>query len=577
MTPPSFVDGQVRNVRRLRQVQSTLFRYGFDIAVDSSGVYRVGQLFRRRSVRKSEIVRKHTTAERLRLLLEELGPTYIKLGQILASRTDMLPADWTRELANLRDSVATFPAEQVLEVLHRELGENATALFADFDPAAPVAAASIGQVHAAKAAVGRQPVVIKIQRPDVENQVYADIEIIRDLARILEDQFAIARDNGLLEIVDEVAQALKEELDYHIEARNAMQLAANMARFPGIHVPHIYQNLSTRRVLTMERISGIKIIDVDALDAAGLDRVELAERFVRVMFHQVLADGFFHADPHPGNFFVDPQTGVISIIDLGMMGYLGKQQREAIGSMVLAIQGRDAAQATRITLKIGLPYHDVNKERLQTDIDRLMQRYLSQSLAGFSFSEAITDIMSIAQKHGLRMPASFSLAGKAASQAEEIARILNPDIEIQTIVRSVAETVIKDRLKPPEVARELFSDGMEAVRLVREMPVVAEDVLKQMQEGRLRLRLYIPGLDGGALDFRIIASRLTAGLIVAGMAIGSATAMSASPADTQPFIPVIGTIGFILSMVLGGLMVVMVFWDLWRANRLMRRERRNQR
>jgi ubiquinone biosynthesis protein len=551
----------IRNIQRWRTVQAILLRYGFDFLIGREEIAEVRRFLHNSLHLPVGEFNEHTLPVRVRLMLQELGPFYVKLGQILSSRASFLPQEWITELTKLQDAVPPFPYEQVQDIILTELGALPHEIFAEFDPI-PVAAASIGQVHRARLMDGTE-VVVKVQRPNIQQQVQSDVAIMREIARLVEDRTQLGKRLGLVGTIEEFSQVLREEMDYRNEAANADRLRKNLVDFWQVRVPVMYWNKTTPRVLTMERIAGVKINDLEQLRASGCDLHALADVFIRSLFQQLLIDGFFHADPHPGNLFVDLTDCKLAYIDLGMTGNLMAEQREMLTEIVLGVLRRDSREVARILMKFGTRYRPVNESNLRRAIDRIIMRYMDVSLAQVSFSEMMSDLLRAVFVNGIRLPSELSVAVKALMQGEQVARDLNPDVRIFEILNAIARQLILKRLDP-RLLLDNFSDVLrEANRLSRVIPRATETLLTQMAEGTFHIGLDIPDFKREMAHLYAIANRLTAGLIVAGMIIGSAIAMGVPPDQSWSLIPILGVIGFILSMVVAGLLVSSVFLDQW--------------
>lgn len=498
-------------------------------------------------------------------MLQELGPVYVKLGQIMSSRSDLLPPEWITELTKLQDKVAPFPYEQVRQVIIDELGAPPEELYNHFDPT-PVASASIGQVHRACLPDG-QAVVVKVQRPDIKPQIQADVEIIRKIAGLIQTHTTWGREFGVVDITEEFTSTLVDEINYVNEGHNADILRHNLASQSCVHIPAIYWEWVTSRVLTMEYVRGVKISNLEALDQAEVDRAALADVFIRSMFQQSLADGFFHADPHAGNVLVNLENGVLNYIDLGMMGTLVEEHREQLGDIVMAALQRDSREVVRIALILGVPFKEVKEIALRRDINLILNRYLAAGLSDISFTAILAEVINTIYKHGIRLPSDLTLGAKALTQAEAIAHTLDPDIKIVEIAQAAAQQVVWQRMNPRTVVAHLTQNARETVRLARSLPRTLERLLGQIESGTLQVKLDAPSWKGQARHLSTIANRLTAGLIVTGLTIGSAIVMGISPEHSWAFIPVLGVIGFTVSATLGIMLVWSVLLDIWRTGR----------
>ncbi len=323
----------VSHLDRYREIAETLARHGLGVLIGASGMER-WVTFPRALVRRSRRDQPYSTAEHLRLALEELGPTFVKLGQLLSTRSDLLPPAYLVELARLQDALPPVPGQVVRELVEQELGRAPDDVFVHFD-SVPLASASIGQAHAATLQDGTEEVV-KVRRPGAVEQIEVDLEILHNLAAQASRRWKEAADYDLPGLAQEFARTLRAELDYLAEGRNAERFATNFAGDEGVHIPQVYWETSTSRVLTLERIRGVKVSDLEALDAGGIDRQSLAARAAEVAAQMIFDDGFFHADPHPGNLFIEPD-GRIGLIDFGMVGVVDAELRERLAVLLVAL------------------------------------------------------------------------------------------------------------------------------------------------------------------------------------------------------------------------------------------------
>jgi ubiquinone biosynthesis protein len=551
----------LRNIQRLREVQNLIFRYGFGFVLGINEVKGIRKKLRLSSQQLDET----TAAERLRNMLQELGPTYIKFGQLLASRGDLLPPDWTQELSKLQDQVPAFSFHEVCKVVEKEFGKSIEQVYFEFDEV-PIAAASIGQVHHAKL-LDMTPVVVKVQRPRTAARVQSDIEIIREIAKLVESRISWGKRYGIVAVFDEFAHALALEMDYRNEATNADRLRHQMASVAHVHVPHTYWNLTTEKVLTMEAIDGIKINDVEALDAAGVDREEMARVFIQCLFHQILVDGFFHSDPHPGNLLICPSNARLVFLDLGQMGRLMPEQLVELSDLIEAVLRRDSLDVTRILLTIGTPFKKIDEHALRKNADYIINRYLDTSLDRIYFSAFCGEILGLINRHGLRLPSEFTMGIKAIIQGEEIARALDPDIKVIGVIHGIYQQLIKKMLNPANMF-DILRDGLrEVVRLREVLPRAVESILKQLEGGSLTITLQIPEFINITSSLMIIINRLVTGLILVGMFIGSALLLNSPFEKGWGFLRYLGVICFFLAMIFGLMLVGSVILDIWEKQR----------
>jgi ubiquinone biosynthesis protein len=460
-------------------------------------------------------------------MLQELGPTFVKFGQMVASRSEVLPADWQAELEQLQDDVAPFSYGEVEQVIRRELGRGPDEVFAAFDKT-PLAAASTAQVHAATLVSGER-VVVKVLRPDIEVTVKGDLNVMQDALNLIERRVPWTRRFGVSSLFREFATNVLTELDLENEAYSARLLRHNLRDFPSAQVPVIYGPYSTAKVLTQERVAGVKITDADALDAAGLDREALAITFFRALLQQVIFDGFFHADPHPGNVWVNLETGRIIFLDMGMMGYLALEDRIALGELIWALQDRDASSVTRVllTMSKGAPIRE--SALLQRDIERLINHNLLFSDAPPSLTLIMSQIVDVLVRHGLQLRHQFTLAVKAIGQGESIMRGLmgdKPADYILEVTYGQLKELLREQLAPGDVldraAKPLAREFLGRLPALRN---AATTLLDDFQKGELAFQMTGNGLDERMETVRTAVEsgvrRVVMSVLLVGLLLGS--------------------------------------------------------
>jgi ubiquinone biosynthesis protein len=562
---------QIGEGLRLQQIYSALVQYGAESLVDSSVVGGPRRRMQRWVYRLPEPIPELSTPTRTRILLEGLGPTYVKLGQIVSSQVSALPDEWGVELDRLQNEVPTFPYEVAREIITAELGAPPEQLFAEFSPV-PLAAASLAQVHRARRLDGRE-VVVKIQRPDLDRQVNADLGIARTMGRAMEARSSTARELGLRGLLDEFSSNLVEELDYYAEAYNMSRLAANMAELPGVHVPELHRDLSSKRVLTQEFIAGVKISNVAAMDAAGLDRAVIGENALRAAIKMLLIDGFFHADPHPGNLIVDLGTGVVTFLDSGMVGELGVGQRiNMIALLWTIVQGDMAAMGQQLRA-LSEPFRPVDDAAFVRAFERKMARYGQGS--GADFKDVLSAGMAVLRDHGLRLDPALTLAIKSMTQASAFFSPLAPadraftdaalDVALEVAQSPSTEAMVKEMVRK------------EAVKRAGQAAHAAPEYLKslvswnnQLKKGKLTVSVDTSALDSQVEGLRAIAAMVMIALLVAGGIIGSAIAATAL-AGTGSAMERYAQWAFFGTLGLGAVLVVIYTVRLFRGERSGRR------
>ena len=546
---------------RLQQVYEIIARYGLDIFVGGTPLRAVWDRMALFMNAQSDPVEGMTTPSKIRVMLQELGPTWVKLGQMASTRAEALPPDWVEELAKLQENVASFPWDQAREVITSELKAPPETVFASIDHE-PLAAASTAQVHAAVLLDGT-PVIVKVQRPEILAKTKADLGVMQEIAGVLEDRFTIARAMDATGFIDEFADGVLKELDYRNEAYYAIRMSDNMASVDGVHIPVIHRDLSTSRVLTEERIGGVKLNDVAAIDAAGLDKEALTRTFVRSLIKQVVIDGFFHADPHPGNIRVDLATGVITFLDFGLIGELTAEERLDLAALVWAVRTRDIGSVSDVALRLCTKTDEYEEASYRLSMDRaLRQHWLYASGAGFS--SVMSAILKTFYANGLRPKSSLTLAVKAIMQADGVARMLVPrydlvGLAIEEIQVLLAHEITLDRIV--DIAKgQLMATGRQALGNIPSLQSATLSWIDQYKKGKLVVEVDTGDLTDQIGKISTLGDRLTVGLVLVGQLIGTAiVAVLLTQMDTTSYawLPLIGI----------GMFVVMLgvsLWVLWK-------------
>jgi ubiquinone biosynthesis protein len=413
-----------------------LLRHGLGSLVD---VFDLRKLLP--GARESHPEVEHPGPEHLRRAFEELGPTFIKLGQVLSTRPDLVPPEYESALAVLQDAAPTVPTADIVGAVESALGQPLRQMFSVFE-AVPVAAASIGQVHSARLADGTD-VVVKVRRPGVVQQVQVDLELLNRLAEAASRRSSIARRYDPVGLANEFGATLLAELDYPREGRNAELVAASFADNERVHVPRVLWDLTGDGVITEERIRGIKIDDLRALDATGLDRAKIAQTLADAYLSMVFVHGFFHADPHPGNVFVE-MDGRVAFVDFGMVGSVTTRTGCGLAKMLLALVAADPAKMADGLLRLGIACHDVNRTAFERDLARFLEQYSRLPLEQLHLSPLIADVMSVVRAHRLRLPSDLALLLKTVMMCEGVAAQLNPAFELIPLLIPYAARLASD-------------------------------------------------------------------------------------------------------------------------------------
>ena len=430
----------IENIR-LWEVYDKFSRFGVEIAMTRTPFARLRGIGDRLTGGSSREIERMSAPAKGRLMLQQLGPTYVKLGQMLAGRPELLGPEWATELAKLQNTVPPFAWDQAAAIIHDELGRHPDELFASIDHE-PLGAASLAQVHRATLADGRS-VVVKVQRPGIQAKVRADLGVLVELAGIAESRFEVARHAGVRQIVEEFAAGVREELDYTIEAYNATRLGDVLRKEPGVGVPAIDPALSARRVIVMEYIDGIKATELERLDPA-VDRDAVARTLLRALVRQVLLVGFFHGDPHPGNVLLEPTTGTVVFLDLGLMGELGEQERFDLLALIWALRTRDPGMMATVVRRLCRPIGHVDEAAYERAVERLF--YRSWVYGHGSMGEVVAGLFEVLGAHHLRMRRELVMAVKAISQAEELVHAIAPELPLVETIIDEAQALLAGEL-----------------------------------------------------------------------------------------------------------------------------------
>lgn len=536
------------HIERYRQIAGVLVRHGLGHLASILGLERFLPLNRRVIYAPSEA---HVSggARHLRAAFEELGTTFIKLGQVLSTRADLLPLDYQTELARLQDSAPSFPPEAVLKLLTAELARPIEEVFTRFDTV-PFASASIGQAHAATLLDGTE-VVVKLRRPGVVEQVENDLEILQNLAATAARRWSLADQYDPVGLAQEFAQTLRAELDYIREGRSAERFAANFRGHHGVHIPRVFWDLTTTRMLTLERIQGIKISDLAALDASGIDRPALARRAAGVILKMVFEDGFYHADPHPGNFFIEP-GGRIGLIDFGMVGTVSDHTREQLISVMLAVTSQDADRMVDALLALGIAIRRVDRATLRQDIEHLVSRYYGRELGEININELLNDVLAVVRRHHLQLPSNLALLLKTMMMNEGLGLQLDPSFNLARVVAPYAKRMVMRRYSPVVWANRLNKASMDIAWLGLELPQQLRRIASEIEHGGLEVGVRPEGFEPLVRRIERLANRIVLGIIAAAFVNGLAVLLSVyRPFEWEPWGGILFAVGFFASVILG--------------------------
>jgi ubiquinone biosynthesis protein len=545
-----------RHMERYVEILSILFRYGFGDLISSLKIEQYLDLGRRVfSGKDRERLDTLSRPERLRMALEELGPTFIKLGQVLSARADLLPEEFIHELTKLQDEVPAVPYEEVEKVLSTELKGTQKELFRDVEPE-PLAAASIGQVHLAHLVDG-EVVAVKVQRPGIRRTVEVDLEILFHLATLMEKHLEGWDFHRPTKVVEEFSHTMGRELDYTVEAANMEHFAALFLEEPGVYVPKVFRETTTTRLLTMEYIDGIKSSSLDILRSSGYDLAEIARRGGDLILKQIFVLGFFHADPHPGNLLILPRN-VICFLDMGMVGRLDRESREDLADLLMGLAQRNASAVVEALLKITSWDTEPDLHSLERDVSEFMERHFYKPIKELEFGKLIHQLFDMASKHHLRLPPDILFLIKVFNALESLGRGLDPEFDIIERARPFVEQVQKERLHPRRLAEDLIGYSSQILRLAKMLPGDIQATLKLVRQGKLKIGFEHKGLEPLLTTLDRTSNRLAFAVVIAALIIGSSLVIHADIPPKWHDVPLIGLAGYLVAGVMGFWLLVSI-------------------
>ncbi len=542
---------------RSRQILTVMTRHGLGWLY-TRGV--AGPLRRRAGGPRPASVM-HKEAEHLCHALVELGPTFIKLGQALSSRPDILPPEYIEQLSRLVDEIPPMPFERLEEVFRAELGGEIDEFFAEFDRQ-PIASASIGQVYSARLKNGL-PVVVKIQRPGVVQTIEQDLEILADMAEFIDQNSELGHRYDIPTLVDEFSYRIHLELDYIREGRNADVFRRNFYGDQTVHIPKVYWELTTARVITLEEVGGHKINDIAAMDAAGLNRRVVAEHASRFTLRMIFEFGFFHADPHTGNIFVQPD-GTLAIVDFGMVGRLSEKLKNGLMQMSLAVARNDIDRVVDELLEVGITGKHVRPLALRRDLEHLLENLYVGTFQELTASEVTNKMMEIAMRHELQLPAEMVMLVRLLAISEGIAAQLCPDFHMVEFAVPYVKKFLADERKPEKILGRLGQTGLDGLEFGLELPRQASRLMKMLERGQVEMNIGFEGLKPFMSQMQKMANRMAIAIILGATIIALGIVMVIYRPDSWKALgDIIFAMAFLFSIGFGAWLV----WSMIRSGR----------
>lgn len=546
----SRINRNIRSIRRYRDILGILIKYGFGHVIEQLNINYYLELGRRIVTLGSapKEIERLTQPVRLRLALEELGPTFIKFGQILSTRPDVIPREYADEFGKLQDTVPSGPLPEVLAQLERELGYPAHELFAEFSPI-PIAAASIAQVHRGRLHSGEE-VVIKIRRPGIEKVVETDLDILMGLAYLIEKHITTEEIYDPIGIVKEFRRTLHREMDFTREGHTIDRFSANFADDPTVHIPRVYWDYTGETILAMELVEGIKITDLPRLLEAGLDLQTIARNGANAILKQVLIHGFFHGDPHPGNIFI-LEGNKVCFLDFGMVGRIDEDLKFQLVDLLMAILQRDVEKVITLLLYSGDLTDEIDTRNLKRDLSEFIDDYYEIPLHEINAGRMLTEFIEILSCYRIKFPSDLMLLAKALVTIEGIGRQLDPEFNMISHLKPFMETLLSDRITPASISREMVRTVQAYGALAKNLPRDLKEFINRVNRNKFKIDLEHRGLDRLITDLDKSSNRLSFSLLIAALIVGSSLIMQTEKGPLLLGFPVLGFLGYSIAGFLG--------------------------
>ncbi len=551
-----------RHLNRYRQILQILFKYGFDDLIDSLGIEQYIEIgLKVISRRKKKDIKRLTQAQRIREALVELGPTFIKMGQVLSTRTDLIPLEYILELSKLQDRVPPFSYDKVCQIFEQELHPPPEDLFQSFEQN-PEGSASIGQVHKAKL-YSDDYVAVKVQRPDIKKTIEIDLEILMHLATLAEKHLEEVGAHNPTKIIKEFARTLERELDYSIEATHIERFNRQFINDSTVYVPHVYRDMSSKRILTMEYIDGIKATEIEDIKEKGYDLKKLARRGTDLVMKQIFVHGFFHADPHPGNVWVLPHN-TICFLDYGMMGRITSREKDDFVNLAMQVVQQDEHKATNALLKILNYEEEPNRSELERDVANFIEDNIHRSLKQVDAAKLMHQLLAIIRRYNLSLKPNYYLMLKALTGIEIVGKTWDPDFQVIERAEPFIRRIYLRRFHPRYIAKEMFSSGTEFLTLIKSIPDDIGTLLTLAKQGKIKIQFEHHHLDDLQSTLDRVSNRISYAIVLAALVIGSSLMVHSNVPPKWNEIPLIGLAGFVIAAI----MAFILLWSILRRGQM---------
>ena len=545
------VTQKIHNIQRLHQILQVLIKYGFGYIVDRLNIKR--RFIKFKPLKKLDVFNQPAPV-RVRKVLEELGPTFIKLGQILSTRVDLIPLEFCKELEKLQDEASAIEYEKAKAQIESELKQPIDKIFNNFS-SQPVAAASLAEVHSAELKTGEK-VVVKVQRPDMRRMITTDLEILYGLAKLAEKHIKESRIYDPVGAVDEFKKTILKEIDFNVEANNIERFRRNFKDDDIVYVPEVFRDLSTAKILTIERIEGIKVSDIERIEESGLNRKQIAINGANAVLKQIFIHGFFHADPHPGNIFV-LDNNRIAFVDYGMVGHLDEETKVQFANLLTAVVEQDVSEMIESLIAVGV-VEEVDVKKLGSDLTDLMDRYYGIPLKELEMGQFLMDTINVVSQNKIKIPPSLFLLSKALITIEGVGRKLDPEFNIATHIKPFVGKLVREKYSFRRIAKELRKFAKELYVFASSLPKDLGLIFNKIKKGNLKVEFEHKGLENLISQMDKVSNRIAFSVIIAALIIGSSIIMQTNKGPLFLGFPVLGVFGFLVAGILGLWLVIAI-------------------
>lgn len=547
------IDKAYRGLKRYQEIITVIFKHGLGDVLQLSNLTKHVKFHKDVPKTEDENAKKLTRYQKVRVILEKLGPTFIKLGQIMSNRPDLLPADLIKELVLLRDEVEPFDGTQAKKIVEEELGDSVESLFTSFDEK-PVNSASIAQVHHAVLKDGTE-VAIKVQRPKIRETVKTDIEIMHHLANFIENNVEGADIISPQDILEEFERSIKQELDFTVESSHYEIMRKNLKGDDDAYIPKVYDDLTTEKILTLEFIKGTRLSTLKDNMPPDMDGKKIAQKGGNIILKQIFEHGFFHADPHPGNIFI-LENEVVCLLDMGIVGTLTGNQRENLGSILIGVTTGDATLVTSALLELAETAPMDNIDKIEKDVTEFVGRYSSVKISTINVAKLLDDLIGIFIAHKLKMPQDLYVLLRVLVTIEGSAKSIDHEFNIIKLAEPIARKLITKKFSPAQVFKDIYDTAYDFRILLKKLPSEMRDILKLVRKGKVNVIFQHKGLEPMLKTHDRMSDRLSFAIVTAALIIGSSLMVVADVPPKWGELPIIGIVGFILAGIIGFWLII---------------------